>query len=298
MTLKGPEFKKALLLGLVASAVPLAYYPKPVGWLPSAVGGVQLFVVEVLYYLLVYQFLFAREPFVNRVKAAAASWAFRMGLGFVFAVLVTGLLGQSLGEALKAGLFGYLPGVLLHAAMVPYLLKPVFRFRDSRRQRAYSPADTHQPRPAKMSPSAADAPGWAATDHHPDFDAAVAHVASYSTVGLAILVDEEGLCVARAARGSADSDLWAPVINLLYDSVLKQLRRTSDANVRGFQVSLSHERLVVERVEPFYLAVLFEENTDELVHVRIAQAVEMVKRYYEHKYPKVARVAATEVAYV
>jgi hypothetical protein len=88
------------------------------------------------------------------------------------------------------------------------------------------------------------------------------------------------------------------VINLLYDSVIKQLRRTSDSNVRRLQVTLSHERLVVERVEPFYLAVLFDQNTDELVNVRIAQAVEMVKRFYEHKYPKVAREAATEVAYV
>jgi hypothetical protein len=55
---------------------------------------------------------------------------------------------------------------------------------------------------------------------------------------------------------------------------------------------------VVERVTPFYLAVLFDHATDELVNVRIAQAVDMVRKYTEYKYPKVAPSAATEVAYV
>ena len=44
----------------------------------------------------------------------------------------------------------------------------------------------------------------------PDFGAAVEYVASYSTVELALLVDDEGLCVSRACRASSDSDMWAP----------------------------------------------------------------------------------------
>jgi len=111
-------------------------------------------------------------------------------------------------------------------------------------------------------------------------------------------VDEEGLSVAQAGRGTADTDLWAPVVNLLYDSLIRDLSRTSDNNATRFQVTLTHQRLVVVRVAPFYLAVLFDHNTDELVNVRIAQAVEMVKRYYEQKYRKVAQTATTEVAYV
>jgi predicted regulator of Ras-like GTPase activity (Roadblock/LC7/MglB family) len=298
MTLKGPEFKKALLLGLMTATAPLLYYPNTFGWSRAASGSAELFVLEMLYYLLVFQFLFAREPFVHRVKAAFTTLAFRLSLGVVFAILTMGIFSLEPGEALSAGVYGYLPAALLHMALVPYLMKPVFRFRELRRQRLTPHGETFSTPSQKATPSLAEAPVWAGTEHMPDFDAAVSHVATYSTVGLVLLVDEEGLCVARASRGTGDSDLWAPVINLLYDSVIKQLRRTSDSNVRRLQVTLSHERLVVERVEPFYLAVLFDQNTDELVNVRIAQAVEMVKRFYEHKYPKVAREAATEVAYV
>ena len=136
------------------------------------------------------------------------------------------------------------------------------------------------------------------TDHLPDFDSAVEHIAAYSTVRLALLVDDEGLAVARAGRPHADSDLWAPVTNLLFDAVRRELRRTPDSVVQRLELTQSEQRLVLVRVEPFYLTVLFDSTTDELVNVRIAQATEMIKRYAEHKYPKVARRAATEVAYV
>ena len=88
------------------------------------------------------------------------------------------------------------------------------------------------------------------------------------------------------------------MVNLVYESIRSELIRTGNAHLRRFELSLSDHRLVVERVEPFYLAVLFDHATDELVNVRIAQAVDMVKKYAEHKYPKVAPSATTEVAYV
>ncbi len=296
MTLKGPEFKKALLLGLVASAVPLVYYPNSFGWNGAGQGGPGFFVFEFAYYLLAFQFLLARESFPHRLKAATVSLVFRLGLGIVFGVLAGGLFDVAFGAALADGLSRYVPAVMLHAAIVPFLLSPVFRFRELRKAR--STASSEAPARAPKSAASSEAHAWSGGEHIPDFDAAVAHVASYSTVGLVLLVDDEGLCVARAARGSADSDLWAPVVNLLYHATLRELRRTPDADVRRLQISLSRERLVVERVEPFYLAVLCDHNTDDLVNVRITQAVEMIRKYYEHKYRKAAPQGAAEVAYV
>jgi hypothetical protein len=298
MTLKGPEFKKALLLGLVVAATPLAYYPNGFGWPEAAFGSAPLFAAELLYYLLVFQFLMAREPFANRAKASALALGFRLGQGLVFALLAGGMFNVPAGEALRAGIYGYLPAALLQVALVPFLLQPVFRFRELRRPRAMQAPESQDKRPQRTSPSLAEAPVWAGAEAVPNFDAAVAHVATYSTVRLVLLVDEEGLCVARASRGAADSDLWAPVVNLLYNAVLGELRRTPDAFVRRLQLTLAHERLVIERVEPFYLAVLCDSGTDELVNVRITQAVEMVKRYYERNYPKAAHKGSAEVAYV
>ena len=298
MTLKAPEFKKALLLGLVLAALPLFYFPRSFGWAKAADGGMVLFLVEMLYYLIVYQFLFAREPFDHRLKAAGTAFAFRLGLGVVWAILASGFFELSFGQALTAGMYGYLPGALLQVAIVPFMLQSVFRFRELRRPRPSASSQTFEPVQQGRTQVQPDTPMWTGAEQAPNFDAAVAHIASYSTVEMAMLVDEEGLAVARAGRDSADTDLWAPVINLLYDSMTRELSRTADHNAQRFQVTLTHQRLVVERVSPFYLAVLFDHNTDELVNVRIAQAVEMVKRYYEQKYRKVAPTATTEVAYV
>jgi len=298
MTIRAPEFKKALLLGLVFAALPLFIYPRSFGWSGATEGSTQIFLVEMLYYLIVYQFLFAREHFSNRLRAAGSAFAFRLSLSFVWAVLATGFFDLPAGQALAAGIYGYLPGALMLIAIAPFVLSPVFRFRELRRPRSTPTADSFeaiQPRKAQIQ---SDPQAWTGAEQSPNFEAAVAHVASYSTVEMAMLVDEEGLSVAQAGRGTADTDLWAPVVNLLYDSLIRDLSRTSDNNATRFQVTLTHQRLVVVRVAPFYLAVLFDHNTDELVNVRIAQAVEMVKRYYEQKYRKVAQTATTEVAYV
>jgi len=297
MTLKGPEFKKALLLALVVAVVPLVYYPNSWGWLSASPGGARILLLEVLYYLVAFHFLLSRESMAHRAQAAAVSVGFRLGMGTVFGLVNGGLFGAESGTALREALYAYLPAVLLHVAVVPYLLRPVFQFREARRPRAFAHLEPSQPRVQNSAP-AVEAHAWAGSEHVPDFDAAVTHVASYSSVGLAMLVDEEGLCVARASRGAADSDLWAPVVNLLYASVVGELRRTSDADVRRLQVTLAHERLVVERVEPFYLAVLCDQNSDDLVNVRITQSAEMIRKYYEHKYRKVALEATAEVAYV
>jgi hypothetical protein len=299
MTLKGPEFKKALLLGLVAAAVPLFYFPNAFGWSGAAGGTPRLFIYELIYYGLVFYAFFSREQVSRLLVAAITALGFRISLGVVFAVLAGGVFGLSVGQALAQGLYAYLPVALLHVALVPFLLKPVFRFRELRRPvRPERPAEM-APRPMPTETPTADlATRPTGTDQMPDFGAAVAHVASYSTVELALLVDEEGLSVARASRGGADSDLWAPVVNLVYEAICGEMVRTGDAGVRRFELTLTDHRLVVERVAPFYLAVLFDHATDELVNVRIAQAVDMVRKYAEYKYPKVAPSAATEVAYV
>src|SRR5262245_2734741 len=100
MTLRGPEFKKALLLGLVVSVVPLSYYPKVFGWSGAATGSPLSFLFEFTFYLMVFGFFFTRESWASRMQAAAFALGFRLGLGVVFAVLAAIVYGQTLGTAL------------------------------------------------------------------------------------------------------------------------------------------------------------------------------------------------------
>jgi predicted regulator of Ras-like GTPase activity (Roadblock/LC7/MglB family) len=236
---------------------------------------------------------------VSRVLgAAAAALGFRLSLGIVFSMITAALFGLGAMEALQVGLFRYLPAVVPQVLLVPFVLRSVFDLRRQRRV-APPPRKIDGMHSEKRSTAPTESSGWPqGADQMPDFESAVEHIAAYSTVRLALLVDDEGLPVARAGRPQADSDLWAPVTNLLFDAIRRELRRTPDTTVQRIELTQSDQRIVIVHVQPFYLSVLFDSTTDELVHVRIAQATDMIKRYAEHKYPKVARRAATEVAYV
>lgn len=298
MIVKGPEFKKAMLLGLILAVAPSFYFPYAFGWKGALAGSAGLFLLEFGYYGVMF-YLFWRRAEISRILgAAAAALAFRLGLGVVFAMLLAALFGLGAGEAMSSGLFSYLPAALLHVILVPFILRSAFDLRRPRKS-APSPRTVEISHAEKRTAVSAEPVPWTSGgDQLPDFGAAVAHIAAYSTVRLALLVDHEGLSVARAGRPRADADLWSPVTNLIFDAIRRELRRTPDTAVSRIELTQSDQRLVMVYVSPFYLTVLFDSTTDELVNVRIAQAVEMIKRYAEHKYPKVARRAATEVAYV
>jgi len=298
MIVKGPEFKKAMLLGLVLAAAPSFYYPYAFGWKGALAGSAGLFLLEFAYYGVMF-YLFWRRTSISRILGAAVvAMGFRLGLGTLFSMLLAALFGLSVGSALSTGLYGYLPGVLLHVIAVPFMLQSVFDLRQPRRV-APAPRKVESLPTERRTPTHSEPTSWnIGSEQVPDFNAAVEHIATYSAVRLALLVDDEGLSVARAGRAKSDSDLWAPVTNLLFDALRRELRRTPDSVVHRFELTQTDQRCVAVRVEPFYLTVLFDSTSDELVNVRIAQAAEMIKRYAEHKYPKVARRAATEVAYV
>jgi predicted regulator of Ras-like GTPase activity (Roadblock/LC7/MglB family) len=299
MILKGAEFKKAMLLGLVVAAAPSFYYPYAFGWSGAVAGGAAVLLFEFAYYGLMFYVLWRRASTARILGAACAAVAFRLGLGLVFAALLAALFGLPVADALSTGMYRYLPGILLHVLLVPFMLQSVFDFRRPPRRAPQATRRADMPKSERPRMPAADAPSWGgATDHLPDFEAAVAHIAAYSTVRLALLVDDDGLCVARAGRPHGDTDLWAPVTQLLFGAIRRELRRTPSDALERFELTQGEQRMAVVRVESFYLAVLFDGTTDELVHVRIAQAVEMIRRYAEHKYPRTARAAATEVSYV
>lgn len=301
MTLQGNEFKKAALLGLVLAAVPLLYYPSTLGWSGATLGSPQLFIWEFLFYSSVFYMFWKRERFSRTLAGAGLAMGFRL-----FTSLITGLLMGAIhaippAQSFGIGLFSYIPGVALQILVVPFIIRPVFNFAPVRRM----PTRTHvepsrhdMPVVERRSSPILESSAWQGSNEHmPNFDAAVEHIASYSTVELAALVDDEGLIVARAGRPAADHELWAPVVNRLHLVIGAELRRARQ-EVKRFDLALSKHRLTVVWLNPFYLCVLYDHSTDDLVNVRIAQAVEMVKRYREHKYPKAAAPAVAEVSYV
>jgi hypothetical protein len=301
MTLQGTEFKKAALLGLVLAAVPLIYFPSTFGWPGAALGGPQLFLWEFSFYTITFYMFWKRERFSQILAGAGVAMGFRLCTSLITALLFGAIHALPAGHSFAQGLYGYLPSAILQVLLAPFLMRPVFSFARARRVPPHIHSEAPRPEPVpterKSSPSLESGSWQGSPENMPNFDAAVAHIASYSTVELAALVDDEGLIVARAGRPGADHELWAPVVNRLHLAIGAELRRAHQ-EVKRFDLALSKHRLAVIWLNPFYLCVLYDHSTDDLVNVRVAQAVEMVKRYREHKYPKAAAPVAAEVSYV
>lgn len=299
MTLQGSEFKKAALLGLILAVLPLFLYPYTFGLSATTHGTPSLFLFEPLYYALVLYAISRRKNASQIASLVAVGMGFRLAVGFISAMLMTGIFNLGLGAALKIALFAYLPGALVQMAVIPFIVKPlvqVERRRPRPRVRPTAPeVQTAEPRTAPATESHSWSPGG---ENLPDFDAAVSHIASFSSVEIAVLVDQEGLPLARACREGADWELWSPVVNRLYDAIKQELQRTEYKEVQQFDLILGKHRLSVIALAPFFLCVLYDHTTDDMVTVRIAQAVEMVKKYREQRYPMAAPPVATEVAYV
>lgn len=309
MTLNAPELKKAMLLGLVAAVVPLFYYPNSFGWQGATAGSAIYLILELCYYVLVFYGFNRRADSASHMLAAGLTFGIRTTIGVVFGLMLAGNQGMSAVSGLSSGLFSYLPFVIPMALMMPFLMRSAFEFKATRSPRTKNPYSSSRPvssdperTPAiatQATPVVTEKSAWKGGGSGiPDFGAAVEHVASYSTVELALIVDDEGLCVAKACRPSSDSEMWAPVVNLVYQSIQAELVRTGSTSMKRFELTLATQKLVVERVETFYLAVLFDQVTDELVNVRIAQAIDMIKKYYKQKYSNEESTEVTEVAYV
>jgi len=299
MTLQGPEFKKAALLGLMVATLPMFLYPRGFGIPDATVGSPMLFLFEPFYYALLFYLTIPRRTPQRIIGLTVVGMGFRLFVGLISSALLSAIFGLPAAKAFSTSLYTYLPGALAQIVFIPFIVKPILSFKPRRR-----PAPVHHeaPRIERTAPErkpAVETSTWSASQENlPDFDAAVNHIASYSTVELAVLVDREGLPLARAGRPTADWELWAPVVNRLHDTISAELGRTGKGGVHRFDLALDEHRLSVITVEPFFLSVLYDPSTDDLVNVRIAQAVEMVKRYREHKYPQAVTPVASEVAYV
>lgn len=309
MTLNAPELKKAMLLGLVAAVVPLFYYPNSFGWQGATAGSALYLILELCYYVLVFYGFNRRADTGSHVIAAGMTFGLRAALGIVFGLLLAGNHGMTAVSGLSSGLFSYLPFVIPMALMMPFLMRSALEvkaIRTPRSRNPYSTSTTDSSDSAKIPaiatqamPVVTEKSAWQGGGSGiPDFGAAVEHVASYSTVEMALLVDDDGLCVAKACRPNSDIEMWAPVVNLVYQSIQAELVRTGSTTMKRYELTLATQKLVVERVETFYLAVLFDQVTDELVNVRIAQAIDMIKKFYKQKYSNVESTGVTEVSYV
>lgn len=297
-----------LLLSLILIIVPMVVFPNRMGMTLASGSTIYMF-SEIVYYGFIL-YLFRRDvSLVALIVGAALTFVYRMALGAVFGLAIIMMYGIESSIAFSLGVTKYLPAVLLHIASAPFIMRAVYlhlaadmvppRKKGISRPTPISddfvPVNNH---PVAGINSKADnrpvvkdinvAPPTGPTLYSDDenlFDRAIAYLGENASVRMALLVTEEGLVLARMSRCDEDIDLWAPLAISLesgVDQILDRFQQRSQPE--GLDLSTQNKRIILRRVEHVILMILADPEIDETIHIRIAQATDMVRKYMSERY--------------
>lgn len=117
------------------------------------------------------------------------------------------------------------------------------------------------------------------------FERAARYVCEDWSIYLAAVVDNEGLMLAHCKRGTIDPEQWSPFALELLNQNDFVMHRGGWRSPEKIDLLLPEERVVIARVdENTALMVVAERQNDDVLHIRISQAIEMIRKYSSERY--------------
>ncbi len=310
-----------VLFSLILIVVPMVVFPSRMG-LPLGGGSALNMLYETLFYGIVL-FLFRRETTLPALIAGSAlTLVYRLALGAVFGVMIIIMYALDASIAFSLGMSKYLPAVLLHALCAPFLMRPVyFGLVESMTHDQAEPEYQVKPRATMKTEDRPVAPAYPSRGFETaslpaalrsdgkapmplpggegnQFERAVAYLAEPTAVKMALVVSDEGLTLARFSRSDLAGEVWAPMAILLEDINRRVLVRAGWPEIpERVDISTRNLRVVLRRLDHATLMVLTDHTIDDTIHIRIAQAADMIRRYMNERYSP-ALFARAEGRYV
>ncbi len=295
-----------LLLSLVLVAVPMVLFPHRLGI--SFSGGSALFLLYEMIFYGVVLYAFRRDARLSTLMVGAAlTLVYRLVLGAAFGVTIIIMYSLDSSIAFSLGMAKYMPGIILQVLAAPFVLRPVYlgmaaslspvsepHYRRGARREVIGEASavtTPSLRENLISPAAPAGRSETASPNTPagsddnQFDRAMAYLGESGAVRMALLVDLEGLPLARFNRSPEEPEDWAPY------ALVSLERNCNFAAWNGQQelpervdVGFRSQRLLIRRIDRLILMLVTEPNVDETIHIRIAQAADMIRKYMNERY--------------
>jgi len=117
------------------------------------------------------------------------------------------------------------------------------------------------------------------------FQATLEYLAEYRGVKAAAICDDEGLVISSIGQENIDAEYFSPLVLLILEQANKVLNRLNENPVQSMVIKTNDSWLTIECIDNIILVVNAAIETDELLKVRIGQAVEMIKSHLKDKYP-------------
>ena len=118
------------------------------------------------------------------------------------------------------------------------------------------------------------------------FNKALKYLGEYQGVNEAVIFDSEGLVVGTETSNEFDTESFSAFTLLMLDQINHVLKRLNENPAQTLIIKSNDSWLTLERIGNLIKA---KSETDELLKVRIGQAVEMIKTYLLENYPLLSK---------
>lgn len=308
--------QRVLLFSLAALIPPMTAFPAQFGTQLVRFSVINLLYELVFYGVVIYAFQ-RRGGLLQLAPAAAVCVAYRLGMGLVLGLMITIAYGIHIKIAAMMGASSYLPGVLFMIAVTPFIMLPVARMfyrswdrpdkapeeestpeaqasltekPSAEKARPSRPANRKpipRPMPEVSRPAPAERTPAPVVPEIDGFDRAVRYLGEHGSVYMAAVVDNEGLLLANYVRGAVDPEEWAPLALVFLQQNERVLERGHLEAPERLDLVLRDKRIKIARDADFSLMVVAERHADDVLGIRVKQALEMVKKYMSERYSHV-----------
>jgi len=312
MQISANNARRIILLSMAVLIAPMVVFPGQLG-LDLAETSVLTILMELAFYAVAVLLVQRKGGLRQLLMAGGACLIYRLLLGVTFGLLITAIYSIKLGFSVTLGMSSYLPAVLFHIAVSPFILMPVisafYRSTPGQTRRPVAQTETRtegallhdrgerQSTMGTMPKFKRDLPfvkdtteiqesSYKATSDMNGFERAVKYIGEHSSVRLAAMVDHEGLLLSSFRRNNADPELWAPLSLMLFKNSEELLRRGELNKPEKLDSLLNDQRVCLACYDQFYLIVLAEREADDVLSIRVNQGMEIVKKYINQRFGK------------
>lgn len=116
------------------------------------------------------------------------------------------------------------------------------------------------------------------------FQSALEYLGEYRGVKGVVVFDIDGLVVDHLSQDNFDAETFSPLVLFMHDNINDVMKRLGEKPVQTIVVKTEDSWITVRRIGDLVLVVNADSETDELLKVRIGQAVDMIKTHLKDKY--------------
>ncbi len=315
MSISGRVLWQLQIFSLICLIVPMIVYPTMLGTELQKFAPTYI-LYELLFYFIVTFVLYRQVTFFQAIQISGLCLVYRLLLGCVFSFLLAVVHSISINVSFSLGMYSYLPSLLLHVVAAPLILKPVldgvyaesFKGRSlrsvelplnetresessvmaySKERKSQKPASrsVHKTVPAKRS---IDYKSGKETQYKSvdlnGFDKATKYVGEDGSVRLVAVLDNEGLLLSNFTRGGLVAEDIAPYTLTIAVACADKIGRLEFDAPERIEFILKDERIVLATEKQWSIMVIAERRSDDLLNIRINQAIEMIRKYMSERY--------------